>query len=248
MKQKITLVLLIVALMFTLGSSCPDPPDPPDSLCDPADQGGPIMKVEYDYQEDYEIGRMEGLYGNVQGAFGAAGTEITICSITGESPFLPDDPDFFTPDGLLMIATLEPFFSEHKTSSLIYYLASARGLFENQGAQYKIWGATKPYPQPNVPPNPKWSFIFVGDIPEEHYGGRWTKHRHVTYATIHELGHQRAGLTHPGLYPQYHQATYPCIMDTNVTSEVLNAMGFCWSSNPNSPDNCRYFLQQQNSK
>lgn len=239
MKQKITLVLLIVGLALTLGVSCPPKEDP----CDPSQQGGPNMKVEYDYQDGYRLDDFENLYANVHGAFEFVGTEITICR---DSSFLPDDPTFFTPEGLLMIATLEPFFSAYKTSNLVYYLASARGLYENQGAQYKIWGATKPYPQPNVPPNPKWSFIFVGDIPQEYYEGRWTKHRHATYATIHELGHQRAGLTHPGSYPQYHQATYPCIMDTNATTQVLNAMGFCWSSNPNSPDNCKYFLGQQN--
>jgi hypothetical protein len=88
----------------------------------------------------------------------------------------------------------------------------------------------------------------VGDIPEEDYGGRWTKHRHVTYATIHELGHQRAGLTHPEDHDSLHHPTYDCIMHTyyNVTSEVLRAMGFCY--NTTSGDNCRYFLAQQNQK
>jgi hypothetical protein len=241
MKQKISLILLIVGFAFTLGVSCP----PKKLPCDSATQGGAKMKVEYDYQEGYILDDYDNLYPTVYSAFEFVGTEITICRDTF---FLPDDPYFFTPDGLLMRERLEQFFSAHKSSGLVYYLASPRGLDVNQGAQYKVWGATRPYPQPNVPPNPKWSFIFVGDIPEEYYGGRWTKHRHVTYVTIHELGHQRAGLTHPGSFPQYHQATYPCIMDTNVTSAMLNAMGFCWSSNPNSPDNCRYFLQQQNSK
>lgn len=243
MKRKITLVLLLA--VFVLGLGCTEEFPILEQQCDPNDQGGPKMKVEYDYQEAYEIGWIEGLYDNVKGAFKFAGTDIEIC---GDSSFLPDDPNFFTPDGLLMIATLEPFFSAHKTSNLVYYLASARGLYENQGAQDKIWGATKPYPQPNVPPNPKWSFIFVGDIPEENYGDRMTKHRHVTYATIHELGHQRAGLTHPEQYPQYHHETYPCIMYTgyNVTSGVLSTMGFCYD--PTSEDNCRYFLRQQNQR
>jgi hypothetical protein len=232
MKQKISWVLLVVALAFTLGGSCP----PPKNSCDPNQQGGPKMKVEYDYQEGYELDDFEGLKANVEGAFKFVGTEITICS---DEPFAPDT---------LWRDELSGFFQSHKNSSLEYYLVSVVALGENQGVQYKIWGYTNAYPQPNVPPNPKWSFIFVGDIPEEYYGGRWTKHRNVTYATIHELGHQRAGLTHPGSFPQYHQTTYACIMDTNVTSAVLGNMGFCWSSNPNSPDNCRYFLQQQNSK
>lgn len=239
MKPKIILGLLILGLLFTLGGSCPPRKHP----CDPATQGGPNMKVEYDYQEGYKLDEFENLYETVNSAFEFVGTEITICRDTF---FLPDDPEFFTPDGLLMRERLEQFFYAHKSSGLDYYLASARGLDVNQGAQYKIWGATRPYPQPNVPPNPKWSFVFVGDISEEYYGGRWTKHRTVTYTTIHELGHQRAGLTHPGSFPQYHQATYACIMDTNVTTAVLDNMGFCWSSNSNSADNCRYFLAQQN--
>jgi hypothetical protein len=243
MKQKLTLVFLMIVL--TLGVSCSDKED----KCNPFDQGGSKMKVEYDYQEDYEIGSMEGLFGNVQGAFKSVGTEITICSIAGEPPFLPDDTTFFTDDGLIKYVKLNTFFDTHKTSGLVYYLVSVDGLDVNAGLPpyERIWGCTKPS-APNVPPNPKWSFIFVGDIPEEYYGGRWTKHRLVTATTIHELGHQRAGLTHPHEYPQYHHPNYPCIMTWSnyVTNEVLTTMGFCWSSDPNSPDNCRYFLQQQN--
>jgi hypothetical protein len=204
------------------------------------------MKVECDYQVGYALDDYEGLYSNVKGAFDPAGTEVTIFV---DGSFLADDPEFFTPDGLLMYAKLDSFFYAHKTSNLVYYLASPRGLDVNKGRPpyERIWGGTKPS-APNVPPNPKWSFIFVGDIPEEYYGGQWTKHRLVTATTIHELGHQRAGLTHPHEYPQYHYPNYPCIMtwSTYVTNEVLTTMGFCWSSDPNSPDNCRYFLQQQN--
>jgi hypothetical protein len=232
MKQKISWVLLVVALAFTLGGSCPPKKHP----CDPSDQGGAKMKVEYDYQDGYALDDFENLYETVHSAFEFVGTEITICEDAS-----------FTMDSLFTISGLSIFFNENKTSSLVYYLVSARGLKENQGPGWKYWGVTNAS-APNVPPNPKWSYIFVGDIAEEYYGGRWTKHRTVTYTTIHELGHQRAGLTHPGSFPQYHQATYPCIMDTNVTNEVLNTMGFCWSSNPDSSDNCRYFLQQQNSK
>lgn len=233
MKLNIDSLLLLVTLVFTLGVSCP----PKDDTCDPADQGGPKMKVEYDYQDGYELDNFSGLYDNVLGAFKVVGTDLAICRDAS-----------FTIDSFFTISGLPYFFYENKSSMLVYYLVSSRSLQENQGPGWKRWGVTNAYPSPNVPPDPKWSFIFVGDIPDEYYGARWTKHRHVTYATIHELGHQRAGLTHPGLYPQYHQSTYPCIMDTNLSSELLDAMGFCWSSNPNSPDNCRYFLQQQNSK
>jgi hypothetical protein len=237
MKQRSALALLIIGLAVTLVVGCAEEFPDKDQECDPSEQGGPKMKVEYDYQEGYRLDDYYSLYDNVRGAFDFVGTEMTICR----------DASFETGD-LFQLDELDGFFLTHKSSQLTYYLVSARALQENQGPGWKRWGVTNAYPSPNVPPDPKWSFIFVGDIPEEYYGGHWTKHRHVTYATIHELGHQRAGLTHPGLYPQYHQSGYPCIMDTSVTSELLNAMGFCWSSNPNSPDNCRYFLQQQNSK
>lgn len=196
------------------------------------------MKVEYDYQDGYELDDFYKLKANLEAAFEDAGTEISVFS-----------DEFFAPDTLWR-DELPVFFQDHKNSSLEYYLVSVVALHENQGAEQKIWGATNPYPEPNVPPNQKWSFIFVGDIPEEYYGGRWTKHRTVTYTTIHELGHQRAGLTHPEDYPEYHQPSYPCIMHTyeNVTSEVLSTMGFCWSSDSTSADNCRYFLRQQNQK
>jgi len=241
MKQKITWVLLVVVLAFTLGGSCP----PPKSPCDPSQQGGAKMKVEYDYQEGYILDDYDNLYPTVYSAFEFVGTEITICE---DASFSPDDTTFFTSDGLLRFARLDTFFYAHKTSGLIYYLSSADGLDLNHAKGSLVyWGITK-FTTPNVPPNPKWSFIFVGDIPEEYYGGRWTKHRTVTYTTIHELGHQRAGLTHPEDYSQYHHPTYPCIMHTyqDVTSEVLNTMGFCWDTT--SGDNCRYFLRQQNQK
>ncbi|MFQ6003830.1 MAG: hypothetical protein ACE5KJ_08795, partial [Candidatus Zixiibacteriota bacterium] len=51
MKLKITFVLLIAGLVFTLGISCP----PKEYLCDPSQQGGPKMKMEYDYQEGYRL-------------------------------------------------------------------------------------------------------------------------------------------------------------------------------------------------
>ena len=209
------------------------------------------MKVEYDYQEGYRLDDYDNLYGNVEGAFEDAGTEITIFTIEGEPPFLPDDTNFFTPDGLFRYERREDFFYTHKTSGLVYYLASFDGLDINQvKGQLLYWGFTNAPPAPNVPPDPKWSYIFVGDIPDEYYGGCWTKHRHVAYATIHEFGHQRAGLTHPEEHSQYHHPTYPCIMHTyyNVTNEVLSTMGFCWSSDSTSADNCRYFLRQQNQK
>jgi hypothetical protein len=204
------------------------------------------MKVECDYQVGYALDDYEGLYSNVKGAFNDAGTEVAIFA---EGSFLADDPYFFTPDGLLRFARRDTFFNAHKTSGLVYYLASFDGLDINQAkVQLLYWGITSAPPAPNVPPDPKWSYIFVGDIPEEYYGGRWTKHRHVTYATIHELGHQRTGLTHPEEHPEYHHPTYPCIMHThyNVTSEVLSTMGFCY--NTTSGDNCKYFLGLQNQK
>ena len=249
MKQKITLVLVIIGLTFTLGVRCTQEFPEKEQECDPNDQGGTKMKAEYDYQVGYEIGWMEGLYDNVQGAFEFAGTDITICSIQGEPPFFPDDPQFFTADGFLRYERLESFYYAHKSSGLVYYLASADGVDLNHPRGSLVyWGVTREYPSPNVPPNPKWSFIFVGDIPEEDYGDRLTKHRHVTYATIHELGHQRAGLTHPEEYDEYHHPTYPCIMHThyNVTIEVLRRMRFCY--NTTSGDNCKYFLGLQNQK
>jgi len=242
MRQTTILLLLMAALVLTTGVDCGETED----FCDPNDQGGPNMLVEYDYQEGYELDDFSGLYDNVRGAFEFAGTKTVICT---DWSFVTDDSAFFTEDGLLKFARLDTFFHAHKTSDLIYYLASTRGLDLNKyvSPYERIWGGTKSS-APNTPPNPKWSFIFVGDIPEEYTGGRYTKHRLVTATTIHELGHQRAGLTHPHQYPDYHYRNYPCIMtwSTYVSDTVLTTMGFCWSSDPGSPNNCRYFLQQQN--
>jgi hypothetical protein len=246
MKKRTTFVLLIVWLAFILGGGCTGEFPEKEKECDPNYQGGPKMKVEYDYQEGYELDEFDNLYPTVQGAFEFVGTDIAIC---GDASFLPDDPEFFTEDGYFIFDKRVDFFYAHKTSGLVYYLASFDGLDINQEkGQLLYWGFTNAPPAPNVPPDPKWSYIFVGDIPEEYYGGGWTKHRRVTYATIHELGHQRAGLTHPEEHPQYHHPTYPCIMHThyNVTNEVLSTMGFCWDMTPE--DNCKYFLEQQNQK
>ncbi|MFQ6033131.1 MAG: hypothetical protein ACE5K2_09455, partial [Candidatus Zixiibacteriota bacterium] len=121
MKLKITFVLLIAGLVFTLGISCP----PKEYLCDPSQQGGPKMKMEYDYQEGYRLDDFHKLYDNVQGAFDFVGTETEICR---DESFAPDT--FWRDE-------LPGFFQNHKNSSLEYYLVSVVALYENQGVQYK---------------------------------------------------------------------------------------------------------------
>jgi hypothetical protein len=206
------------------------------------------MKVEYDFQDDYDVCNFYKLSGNVEGAFRFVGTEITICP---DSVFLPDDLEYFTPQGQLRYAYLWDFANAHKTKGQNYHLISVNRLDANDGfpPPNRQWGFT-PWDGPNIPPDPKWSLVFVGDIPEEQHGGQWTKHRLVTATTIHELGHQRAGLTHPNEHQDYHISYYPCIMNYNgwVTDQVLTQMGFCWSTNPDSVYNCKYFLQQRNNR
>lgn len=244
MKAKMTLVVLTAVSVCTLGGDCPGPPPPPQDLCDPVDQGGPNMMVEYDYQEGHDLRKVYKLEGNVKGAFEFVDTKITICP---NEYFSDTDLRFFNEDGLIMVQELEAFFYEHKGSALVYYLVSVRGLDINEGlpSNARIWGATKGH-APNVPPNPKWSFIFLGDIPDEPYGNKYTNHRYVAATTIHELGHQRAGLTHPHEHHLFHKDD--CIMswDGFVTDDVLRKMSFCWGTDPNMPDNCRYFLRQLN--
>lgn len=242
MRPKTCSCILIAALVATLGVTCAEKED----ICDPTDQGGPKMKVEYDYQDGYMLEDFSKLFSMVRGAFEEVGTDITICR--DEFWFSPDS-EFFTPEGFLKSIQLEQFFIAHKTMDLDYYLASAEGLDLNHPpGSLLYWGATRSTP-PNTPPNPKWSFVFVGDIPAEEYGGSWTKRRHVTYTVIHELGHQRAGLTHPEDFDCYHNQDW-CIMHTyyNVSEAVLAAMSFCYGSDTTSADNCRYFLRQQNQR
>jgi hypothetical protein len=197
------------------------------------------MKVEHDYQMGYSVQHFYKLEANVKGAFKAVGTELTL---------FPDS--CFEFDSLLELNELQSFFQRKKSTALEYYLMSADGLKENQGGGEKFWGVTK-WSFPNVPPSPAWSFVFVGDIDEEYYGGTYTKHRTVAYTTIHELGHQRAGLTDADEYGVYHKPTYGCAMYTHdyvldPQLGVLNTMGFCWDNTYG--DNCKYFLQQVNSK
>ena len=82
----------------------------------------------------------------------------------------------------------------------------------------------------------------MGDIPEEYYGGRWTKHRHVTYATIHQLGHQRAGLTHlclPDTTMNPAHSDSSCVMGQGEFA-ICTDFDLCWD--PQFCENCRNAL------
>jgi hypothetical protein len=64
----------------------------------------------------------------------------------------------------------------------------------------------------------RFSFMFLTDIDRvmlecERMGmpAGWSRHNYLVSVVAHELGHQRAGLTHSNEQPQYHRGTYGAV-------------------------------------
>jgi hypothetical protein len=236
------LILLTILTIFGLGLKCKED-QVASNPCD--DYKSNRMRVELDWQEGY-YPHNHGLQDvTAAGSFSEAGTELAFCRDTS---FTSADTTYFDAYGLFNEDRRDRFFEAHKNMdwSLEYYLATFKGSQQNKTRYPKFWGFTIAPSSPNSPPSPKWSYVFVGDITSEpDYG----KNRTLTYAVIHELGHQRTGLTHPEEHPEYHfpEPNDDCIMHSSVglSETVLTNMGFC-AHDDATPDNCRYFLKQRN--
>ena len=210
------------------------------------------MRVEYNYQPSEETGKYHiatykvDYY--VNNAFEPCSTWFWISD--GNS-FEVDTIRYFTNDSLLRSGQETYFFQTHKSDdSLEYYLASFKGWAPNKGKPdyQKVWGVT-PASSPNIPPTNKYSYLFIDDIPFEEQWETLTKERLVAFTLIHEFGHQRAGLTHPSEHGEYHDPNYDCVMtlgsnlsDPQTREDVLNTMGFCWSTDPDDTT-CRSILR-----
>ncbi|MDP3025716.1 MAG: hypothetical protein Q8O10_09310 [candidate division Zixibacteria bacterium] len=238
------LMLLTMLTIFGLALKCEEGQVGPNP-CDDYKSGR--MRIEHDQQAGWSIYQHE-FNGDVWvSAFKEVGTEVAFCEDDDEY-FTGTDTTYFDSDSLMKYEDFEHlnrFFQSRKTLAAEYFLGSLKGSVQNKTRTAKVWGLTAAG-SPNVPPSTRWSFVFVRDVLSEPSYGR---KRTLTYAVVHELGHQRAGLTHPEEHPEYHfpEPNEDCIMHSSVglSETVLTNMGFC-AHDDATPDNCRYFLKQRN--
>lgn len=239
------LILLTILAIFGLGLKCKKE-QVAKNPCDEYQVGR--MRIEHDQQEGWSIFQHEFNGDAWVYAFKEVGTQVVFCEDDYEY-FTGTDPNYFDSDSLFKSEDpdfLNSFFQLRKTLAAEYFLGSLKGSVLNKTRTVKIWGLTASSGSPNVPPSTRWTFVFVRDVLSEPDYGR---KRTLTYSVIHELGHQRAGLTHPEEHPEYHfpEPNVDCIMHSSVglSESVLTNMGFC-AHDDATPDNCTYFLKQCN--
>lgn len=156
------------------------------------------MHIEYDCQYSYGFGSKS--FEKLTSAFHVADTD---------TDFFRDEEDL--PITVLFRSELGSYHLTHFQNIPPYnmHLLAVEGLKENQGQPTITPGESIPGPY-------GWSYVFVQDILDFHPDfDEWNV---VRKSLIHELGHQRANLTHAsGLYPHPENHDSPfCVMNQDI--------------------------------
>jgi hypothetical protein len=168
---------------------------------------GKTMHIEYDCQED--CGFTETTFAKLTAAFHVADTD---------TDFRRDELDL--PEEWIWWDSLGLYHWRHFSNTAPYnmHILAVQGLEEN--SKEITTGASRPGPD-------GYSYVFVGDI--------WDYHEEnasvvIAKTNIHELGHQRAHLTHASgdnPHPENHDSPF-CAMNQDILYE---------GDNDNDPDN-----------
>lgn len=162
------------------------------------------MHIEYDCQYSYGFGSTT--FEKLTSAFHVADTD---------TDFLRDEEDL--PLEIIPETELEQYHYDHwsYTSPYNMHLLAVEGLEENQGQTAITTGAS-------LEGADGWSYVFVQDILDFHPDfDEWNV---VRKSLIHELGHQRANLTHAsGLdpHPENHDSPF-CVMNQDIVYDANN--------------------------
>lgn len=212
MKEKLLVLCLLVGLILVWGCS-------PTPI---AETDGRKFTLEYDHQLSYDAfawGKNK-----VENAFEEANTTLE---------FVYNDT---LPDSLIRVDSLGRYYLNHVERDstgvqALYegYLCGIKGVCDNNGVDLDtLWGATSGYPGPY-----SWSFICMdSELP----GGC------VQKTIIHELGHQRAGLTHlclPDTTMNPAHSDSSCVMGQGEFA-ICTDFDLCWD--PQFCENCRNAL------
>jgi len=139
---------------------------------------------------------------------------------------------------------LRAYADEYDSDSLYWHLLSVDMFEPNQGGGALTYGRAADLDMGvNEPPTPvseRYSMIFTEDIINDltEYGLEEDIPKALVFTVVHELGHQRAGLTHPNQYLQHHDPDFSCAMDPNVL--ITLSPKFCKVTNPD------YYWQESN--
>ena len=126
-----------------------------------------------------------------------------------------------------------------------WHLLSVDSFELNQG-NVPIYHGVASFDEPNVPisvVNDRYSMVFTQDILSDYTStgdSAWIPGALVT-TIIHELGHERAGLTDVWEYPNFHAMGVNCVMEYSISIDV-NSPRFCnvmqENAHPNQVSHC----------
>lgn len=215
------------------------------------------MKTEYQNWLDADLLKDSTVAKAIRDAFKQAKTDISFFQ-----SFVRIDTLTFVDDVLFYQAYRDSFKTDKTNATYPYYLVSAQKLNVNAGGGFGIKAGVSFVPGPNSPPfgNQRWSFVFYKDILANDAllpGEFW---RYLAQVTIHELGHQRSGLTHANLDEVNCSVAVvnhddggsgaKCVMNfgaciTDAPFGVLQTLSFCNNKDTTKTNNCVYKLKHQ---
>lgn len=210
---KIREVTLLCAItLFIIGC---DPAIPPNS-----DEYA-SMVVEYDWMNnldlrDTNLSSIAGLFVHVEYAFDKVGIAHHFYNDNERIPNISDyDPGYtIFPDN---DPILRAYANANGSDTLYWHLLSVDRFIPNQSGGAIEYGRANNMNQgenlPGTPFNDRYSMIFTQDIYDNFENTNDLSKIPDAFITtvVHELGHQRAGLTHVGEYPEYHENNF-CVM------------------------------------
>lgn len=219
-----TIFIVFILLFYILSLSC-TATGPNDGLSFPGD---PEMRVEYDFMPGYDASDDDFDYFNLlHAAFVDIGYnpswmrdddhELPANGYNGD-PFPVDD------------RSLRSYSRTHFDHTADFTLRRWHLLCVHQTAATdgRLGQAAELNNGVNSPPSPvieRFSMIFLADI-RDAYPSFSERYSVTIRTTVHELGHQRAGLTHVQTSSEFHQSIAPnyCVMDN---LGVFNTPRFC---------------------
>jgi len=206
----------ILLLLFMIFFNCSWQIEPPPNAQDYAS-----IVVEFDWMqgydlEDFNYNKTQFSFDYVYDAFDDVGLTFHIIGdpvrIPPYSEYDPSYPYFPETNDRL----LRNYAKAYDCDSLSWHLLSV-----NSSTTYKINGifiagrSTNLNSGPNVPPTPaneRYSMIFTQDIIDYNSNNPSIIVPYLVTIVVHELGHQRAGLTDATAYSIYHDLNFNCVM------------------------------------